>query len=120
MNDDYVCVAFADATHGVVHLDSGRYVALRVGHSGAVRSFVMAPRLRVPPGLASSMPDSEGFALARTLSFLTLAGDQTWVTWPRSGAPVRAALRSPPKAPPAVPPRESYAPRGAADQAAAA
>eukprot|EP00747_Dinoflagellata_sp_TGD_P029180 gnl/TRDRNA2_/TRDRNA2_133755_c0_seq1.p1 gnl/TRDRNA2_/TRDRNA2_133755_c0~~gnl/TRDRNA2_/TRDRNA2_133755_c0_seq1.p1 ORF type:complete len:1203 (+),score=159.47 gnl/TRDRNA2_/TRDRNA2_133755_c0_seq1:40-3609(+) len=93
MNEDYACVCFADGTHGVAHLESGQYVALRVGHCSSVRSIAMAPYLQLRPGLEGRLMDPDRLRLTRTIAFLTLGSDDTnWITWPRRGPPVRNSL----------------------------
>lgn len=96
MNEDYVSVVFADASYGIVHLESSRYVALRVGHRSAVHTITMAPHLHLPPG---RLLDSEHAILSRTIAFVSLSGDKNWLTWPRLGAPARSMLECPARPP---------------------
>jgi len=100
MNDDYLCVCFADGTYGVLHLDTGQYVSVRIGHRTAVRRVVMAPELQLPTGLASRLLDPERVLISRAIAFVTIAEDTNWITWPRRGAPARCsafAFSKPPR-----------------------
>jgi len=100
MNDDYLCVCFADGTYGVVHLDTSQYVSVRIGHRSIVRGVAMAPDLQLPPGLASRLLDPERVLISRAIAFVTIAEDTNWITWPRRGAPTRCSAFAFSKPPP--------------------
>eukprot|EP00930_Biecheleria_cincta_P042907 TRINITY_DN29521_c0_g1_i1.p1 TRINITY_DN29521_c0_g1~~TRINITY_DN29521_c0_g1_i1.p1 ORF type:complete len:1126 (-),score=205.89 TRINITY_DN29521_c0_g1_i1:76-3453(-) len=109
MNEDYTCVCFADATHGVVHIDSGRYVALRAGHVGALQGLVMAPQLRMPAALAGRLLDAERILQSKALAFLSLGAQGPdalsffssagFIAWPKQGPPARGFLAVSPQPP---------------------
>eukprot|EP00929_Paragymnodinium_shiwhaense_P083841 TRINITY_DN44799_c0_g1_i1.p1 TRINITY_DN44799_c0_g1~~TRINITY_DN44799_c0_g1_i1.p1 ORF type:complete len:1207 (-),score=186.82 TRINITY_DN44799_c0_g1_i1:145-3765(-) len=98
MNEDYACVCFADCTYGVVHLASGQYAALRLGHSSGVRALAIAPDLLLPPQLQSRLLEPDRVRGQKALAFISVGGDATGIiAWPRSGPPARRALRAPPR-----------------------
>ncbi|CAE8621494.1 unnamed protein product, partial [Polarella glacialis] len=95
MNEDYAIVCFKDATHGVVHLESGRYVALRAGHAGPVRSIAMAPRLHLPECISNRLLEADRVLASRALAFLTISDGPSgsgFIAWPKQGAPSRGSL----------------------------
>eukprot|EP00435_Cladocopium_sp_Y103_P048578 s691_g14.t1 len=107
-NEDYACVCFEDATHGVIHLSSGQYVALRAGHVGGIGNISMAPLLRAPVSLAGRMLDMERILRTKALAFLSV-GDQRrcplnrrglgCIAWPKQGPPARGFLERLPDLP---------------------
>lgn len=94
MNEDYACVTFASGAHGVAHLASGSYAALRIGHGGSVQAIAVPPRLRFEAGLVGRLVEPEQLLLARTFAFLTIASDLTCIAWPLRGPPLPYGLES--------------------------
>lgn len=107
-NEDYACVCFDDATHGVIHLSSGQYVALRAGHVGGIRSISMAPLLRAPVSLASRVLDIDRILKTKALAFLSVGAERSGlnpsrglgcIAWPKQGPPARGFLERFPNVP---------------------
>lgn len=99
-SEDYACVCFSDATHGVIHLSSAQWVALRAGHAGNICSITTAPRLTAPASLAGRMLDAERILKTKALAFLSIGSQRPgcaatglgFIAWPKMGPPTRGCL----------------------------
>ena len=107
-NQDYACICFEDATHGVIHLSSGQYVALRAGHVGGIQNISMAPLLRAPSSLAGRVLDMERILRTKALAFLSVGAERQssltrrglgCIAWPKQGPPARGCLERLPDLP---------------------